>query len=129
MAVLDAALDAFDGVAMDDLRAKSIALTDLFIALADERLAPYGVTVEAPRDHRHRGSQVCLRHPGAYGLVQALIARGVVGDFREPDLARFGFAPLYLRFVDVWDAAARIAEVLASGEWERPAYQARAAVT
>jgi kynureninase len=129
MAVLDVALDAFEGVTMDDLRAKSLALTDFFIALADERLAPYGVTVEAPRDHRHRGSQVCLRHPSAYGLVQALIARGVVGDFREPDLARFGFSPLYLRFVDVWDATEHLAEVLRSREWERPAYQARATVT
>ncbi|HJU98030.1 MAG TPA: kynureninase [Jiangellaceae bacterium] len=129
MAVLDAALDAFEGVTMDELRVKSLALTDLFIALADERLATHGVTVEVPRDHRHRGSQVCLRHPHAYGLVQALIARGVVGDFREPDLARFGFSPLYLRFVDVWDAAEHLAEVLESREWERPAYQARATVT
>jgi kynureninase len=129
MAVLDAALDAFQGMSMDDLRAKSLALTDVFVALVDERLTQYGVTVEVPRDHRHRGSQVCLRHPGAYGLVQALIARRVVGDFREPDLARFGFAPLYLRFVDVWDAVEHLAEVLRSAEWERPAYQARATVT
>ncbi|MGH8825196.1 MAG: kynureninase [Jiangellaceae bacterium] len=129
MAVLDAALDAFDGVTMDDIRIKSLTMTDLFIALADERLAPHGVTVEVPRERLHRGSQVCLRHPGAYGLVQALIARGVVGDFREPDLARFGFAPLYLRFVDVWDAVEHLAGVLRSREWERPAYRARAAVT
>lgn len=129
MATLDAALDAFEGVSMDDLRAKSLALTDCFVALAEERLAAYGVNVEVPRDHRFRGSQVCLRHPGAYGLVQALIARGVVGDFREPDLARFGFAPLYLRFVDAWDAVEHLVEVLASREWERPSYGVRAAVT
>jgi kynureninase len=129
MAVLDAALDAFEGMSIDDLRAKSLALTDLFIALVDERLTQYGVAVEVPRDHRHRGSQVCLRHRGAYGLVQALIARRVVGDFREPDLARFGFAPLYLRFVDVWDAVEHLADVLGSHEWKRPAYQARATVT
>ena len=129
MATLDAALDAFEGVSMDDLRAKSLALTDCFVALAEERLAAYGVNVEVPRDHRYRGSQVCLRHPGAYGLVQALIARGVVGDFREPDLARFGFAPLYLRFVDAWDAVEHLVEVLASREWERPSYGVRAAVT
>ena len=129
MATLDAALDAFEGVSMDDLRAKSLALTDCFVALAEERLAAYGVNVEVPRDHRFRGSQVCLRHPGAYGLVQALIARGVVGDFRELDLARFGFAPLYLRFVDAWDAVEHLVEVLASREWERPSYGVRAAVT
>lgn len=128
-AALDAALDAFDGVAMSDVRAKSLALTDLFVALADERLAAYGVTAEVPRDHARRGSQVCLRHPEAYGFVQALIARGVIGDFREPDLARFGFTPLYLRFADVWDTVEHMVAVLDGGEHLRPENLTRAAVT
>lgn len=129
MAALDTALDAFDGVSVSAVRAKSLALTDYFIALAEEKLGPFGVGVEVPRDHARRGSQVCLRHPDAYGLVQALIARRVVGDFREPDFARFGFAPLYLRFVDVWDAVEHVADVFRNGEHARPEYAVRAAVT
>ncbi len=128
-AALDAALDVFADVSMNDVRAKSLGLTDYFIALVEERLTGGGVTIEVPRDHARRGSQVCLRHQGAYGLVQALIARGVVGDFREPDLARFGFAPLYLRYLDIWDAVEHLSEVLDSGEWDRPEFAARAAVT
>ena len=129
MSAFDAALDAFDGVSMADLRSKSLALTDYFILLAVERLTPYGVSIEAPLEHERRGSQVCLRHPDAYGLVQALIARGVVGDFRVPDLARFGFAPMYTRFVDVWDAIDRAAAVLEGDEFARAEYLTRKWVT
>ncbi len=129
MSTFDAALDAFDGVSMTELRAKSLTLTDYFIALAEERLSAYGVTVDAPRRHEQRGSQVCLRHPGAYGLVQALIARGVVGDFRDPDFARFGFTPLYLRYIDVWDAVDHMAAALSSREWAAPEFAIRSAVT
>ena len=129
MSALDAALDAFDGVSMINVRAKSLALTDYFIALVEDRLSGYGVVVEVPQRHEQRGSQVCLRHPGAYGLVQALIARGVVGDFRDPDYARFGFTPLYLRFVDVWDAVEHMDQVLRARAWDAPEYAVRAAVT
>lgn len=129
MAALDAALDAFDGVSIDALRAKSVELTELFIRLADERLTAYGVSVASPRDAARRGSQVALRHEQAYAVVQALIARGVVGDYREPDLARFGFAPLYVRFVDVWDAVDQLASVLAAEEWRRPEHRVRVGVT
>ena len=129
MSALDVALDAFDGVSMAELRDRSLALTDYFIALAEERLAPYGVTVEIPREHDKRGSQVGLRHPDAYGLVQALIARGVVGDYRAPDLARFGLAPMYVRFVDVWDAVDAAAKVLADNEFSRPEFTTHRLVT
>ncbi len=129
MAALDAALDAFDGVDLHAVRTKSLALSDLLIALADERLAAYAVQVAAPRERAQRGSQVCLRHPAAYGFVQALTGRGVVGDFREPDLARFGLSPLYLRFVDLWDGVDAMVAVLEAGEHEAPAYAVRAAVT
>lgn len=129
LAALDSALDVFDGVSMADVRAKSLALTDYLIKLAGARLASHGIVVVAPHEHERRGSQVCLRHEHAYGLVQALIARGVIGDFREPDLARFGFAPLYVRFVDVWDAIDHAAAVLAGGEHLLPESTSRAAVT
>ncbi len=129
LAALDTALDAFDGVPMADVRAKSLALTEYFADLASERLGAFGVSVVMPRDPARRGSQVCLRHPEAYRFVQALIARGVIGDFRSPDLARFGFAPLYVRYVDVWDAVDHAASVLRDREWDRPEYAAHAAVT
>lgn len=130
VAALDAALDAFDGVDMADVRATSLSLTDTFVALAEERLGSFGVEPVVPRLHTQRGSQVCLRVPEeAYGFVQALIVRGVVGDFREPDLARFGFAPLYIRHVDVWDAIDHMAAVLADGEHRLPEHTARRQVT
>ena len=127
LSVLEAALEVFDGVAMDDLRAASLSLTDLFIDLVDERLT--GFEVLTPRPHTRRGSQVALRHPDAYGIVQALIARGVVGDFRTPDVVRFGFAPLYLTHVDVFDAVDRLVAVLENGEHRDPAYSRRNPVT
>jgi kynureninase len=116
---------------MPAVRAKSLALTDLFIALVDARCGGHGLAVVTPREHARRGSQVSVAFDaeGAYGVMQALIARGVVGDFRAPDILRFGFTPLYTRFVDAWDAVDRLAAVLESGEWRDPAFQVRAAVT
>jgi kynureninase len=128
MAALEAALDAFDGVAMADVRAKSIALTALFIELVEERFGA-AFALASPRLAAERGGHVSFAHPEAYAIKQALIARHVVPDFREPDLVRFGFAPLYIRFVDVWDAVDRLAAVMAGAEWDVPAYRVRAAVT
>jgi kynureninase len=128
LAALDAALDAFDGVPVDVVREASLSLSDLFLALVDQRLGSE-VEVVTPREHAARGSQVSLRHPQAYGVVQALIARGVVGDFRTPDLARFGFAPLYVTHADVFDAVEQLHSVLAAGEQLRAEYAVRNAVT
>ena len=115
---------------MAALRAKSLALTDLFIALIEQRCGGQGLAVITQREHALRGSQVALaRDEGAYAIVQALIARGVVGDFRAPDVLRFGFTPLYLRFVDVWDAVEHLKVVLDSGEWREPRFNRKAAVT
>ena len=115
---------------MAALRAKSLALTDLFIALVEQRCAGHGLAVITPREHGLRGSQVALeRGEGAYAIVQALIARGVVGDYRAPDVLRFGFTPLYLRFVDVWDAVEHLRQVMQSGEWRETRFNQRAAVT
>ncbi len=128
LSALDGALDAFAGVSMDDVREKSLALTDLFIELVEARL-PGAFTLVTPRDHARRGSQVALRHEDAYGIIQALIARGVIGDFRAPDVCRFGFTPLYLRFVDVYDAVTHLVEVLEGAEHRDPAYATRNPVT
>ncbi|PPE65470.1 kynureninase [Caldimonas caldifontis] len=120
---------------MAALREKSIALTTLFADLVEARCAEHGISVVSPREAALRGSQVCLaRAEGAYAIVQALIARRVVGDFRAgdaqtPDILRFGFTPLYTRHVDVWDAVEQLVQVMASGEWREARFHQRAAVT
>jgi kynureninase len=112
------------------LRQKSIALADLFIALVESRCGSYELTLVTPRQSAERGSQVGFAHPtDGYAIMQALIARDVVGDFRAPDILRFGLTPLYTRFVDVWDAVDRLEQVLQNGEWRQPRFSARAAVT
>ncbi|MER5864370.1 kynureninase [Kitasatospora sp. NPDC002040] len=127
-AALESSLEIWEQVDLAAVRAKSLALTELFIGLV-EPLAKYGVEVATPREQARRGSQVALRHPDGYPVVQALIARGVVGDFRAPDLMRFGFTPLYLSYTDVWDAARQLAEVLESGEWREERFGRRGEVT
>jgi kynureninase len=133
---LDATLAAEPLGGMTALRAKSLALTDLFIALVEERCSEHGLGLATPREHAQRGSQVCLtRQEGAYAIVQALIARGVVGDFRAGDgkkvldILRFGFTPLYLGFDDVWNAVEHMKQVLETEEWRRPEFNQKHAVT
>ena len=128
LTALDAALDAFDGVDQADIRATSLSLTGYFIELVDARLDA-ALEVITPRGPALRGSQVSLRHDHAYGVVQALIDRGVVGDFRTPDVARFGFAPMYVRHVDVYDAVEQLVAVVKREEFASPSYDVRNAVT
>jgi kynureninase len=128
LSALDAALDAFDGVDPAVLREASLSLTGYFMTLVDARLGDR-FEVITPRKPSARGSQVSLRHDEAYGVVQALIARGVVGDFRTPDVARFGFAPLYVSHADVWDAVDHLVAVVEGGEHLRPEYAVRNVVT
>ncbi|QTN24752.1 kynureninase [Rhizobacter sp. AJA081-3] len=112
------------------MRRKSLALTCHFITLVEKHCAGHGLSVITPRTEGERGSQVNLaREEGAYAIVQALIARGVIGDFRAPDNLRFGFTPLYTRFVDVWDAVEHLRQVLESGEWQEARFHQKAAVT
>ncbi|QMU74908.1 kynureninase [Streptacidiphilus sp. PB12-B1b] len=122
LAGLEAALDIWDDVDLDALRAKSLALTSLFLELT----APLGLESATPAEPDRRGSQVSLRHPQAYPVMQALIARGVIGDYRAPDVLRFGFTPLYLSHADVWDAAEALRQVLDSGEWREARFAAAA---
>ncbi len=126
---LGAALDRFDDVDMGQLRNHSVALTERFITLVDRRLASHGFAVASPRDAAARGSHVSLAHPEAYAITQATVAAGVVGDFREPNLCRFGFAPLYLTLDDVDEAVDRIVRVMESGTWQYPKFAERKAVT
>lgn len=124
---LEEALHAFDDVDMAALRRKSERMTELFIELVDQELD--GFTVATPREAALRGSQVSLAHEHGYAIMQVLIERGVIGDFRAPDILRFGFAVLYLRFADVWDAVAQIKDVMATGAWKSDRYMVRKAVT
>jgi kynureninase len=138
LVALECGVDTVLAASMDLLRAKSIALTQCFIDLVERRCAGHGLSLASPRDPERRGSQVSFaRDQGGYAIVQALIARGVVGDFRAgdpahedtPDILRFGFTPLYTRFVDAWDAVEHLRQVLESGEWTQPRFNRRAAVT
>jgi kynureninase len=113
---------------IEALRAKSVALTDAFIASVEAQCGD-AVVLVSPREAAARGSQVCFSHPQAYAVMQALIERGVIGDFRAPDVLRFGFAPLYVRHVDVVDAAAALAEVLQCGAWREARFQRGGPVT
>jgi kynureninase len=127
MTALDAALDVWDAVDMADLRARSIALTEAFIK-GVEASCP-ALVLNSPRDPAQRGSQVGFRHPQGYAVMQALIADGVVGDFRAPDVLRFGFAPLYNDFDDVLRAVEILARILRDQSWDRAEFRQKAAVT
>ena len=127
LSILDAALDAWDGVVMQDVRRASIRLSELFVTeLA--RLAP-SLRLVSPTDPEARGSQVSFAHPHGYEVMQALIEDGVIGDFRPPDLLRFGITPLYLDADDIRHAAVRIARTLDSEVWREPRFARRSRVT
>jgi kynureninase len=129
LAALEVGVDILNDVDMALVRAKSVALTELFVDLVEQECAGLGFALASPRDPAVRGSQVALRHPQGYPVMQALIRAGVIGDFRAPDILRFGFAPLYVRYADVWDAVAALREVMTTEAWNRPEFLVRAAVT
>lgn len=129
LAALEAGLDLQLAADPRAVEAKGLALCDLFIRLVEMRLAGYDLRLTGPTDMAQRGLHVSFAHPEGYAIVQALIARGVIGDFRDPDILRFGFSPLYLRFQDVADAVEILHEVMATRAWDTPAFRTRAAVT
>ena len=126
MSALDAALDAYEGVDMAALKHKADALFELFVSEIDRRAPELGLLT--PREASRRGSQINLRHPEAYAVMQALISRGVIGDFRQPDIIRLGLTPLYLRFEDVYRAAEILGDIIATRTWDRPEFKRRAKV-
>lgn len=128
-AALEGALEVFADVSLAELRRKSLELSALFVATVESGGAPEGLSFASSREAARRGSHVVFAHREGYAVMQALIARGIIGDFRAPDLLRFGFAPLYVRYVDVWDAAQALRSVLAAGAHRAVAAQARSAVT
>ena len=129
LTALECGVDGFAGLDMAALAAKGRAMGDLFIALVETRCPRDGLELASPRDADRRGSHVSFRHPKGYEIMQALIARGVIGDFRAPDILRFGFTPLYLSFVEVWDAVETLRDVLETRAYLDPRFAQRAAVT
>lgn len=121
LALVDCGLEVFARTDMQSIRKKSLALGDLFIALVAQECAGLGLELVTPRAHAQRGSQICLRHPHAYAVMQALIGRGVIGDYREPEIMRFGLAPLYIRYVDIWDAVATLKDILQRKDYDEHA--------
>ena len=129
MLALECGVDLFAGVDLAAVEAKAQRLADLFIARVEARCAGHGLTLATSRNPAQRGSQVSFAHPQAYEIMQALIARGVIGDFRAPDILRCGFTPLYLGYEDVWRAAEVLADVLETGAWRDPRFAVRSRVT
>lgn len=126
---LKGALAIWDDVDMALLRKKSVALGDLFIELVEENCSRFGVELASPRDGAQRGSQVSFSHEHSYAIMQALIERGVIGDFRAPDVMRFGFAPLYIGYRDIWNAVDTLRDIFETEAWRAPRFSVRAAVT
>jgi kynureninase len=127
LAMVECGLEIFEETDMAAIRAKSLALTDLFIALVEARCGKHPLALVTPREHARRGSQVSVTHPQGYAVMQALIERGVIGDYREPEIMRFGFTPLYTTYCDVWDAVEILRDILDNASYDANA--ARSAVT
>ncbi|WP_138379712.1 kynureninase [Luteithermobacter gelatinilyticus] len=129
LSLLEEGVDILGRADMNKIRRKSSLMGDLFVQLVEEQLDGFGFELASPRAAEKRGSQVSLRHEQGYAIMQALIAENIIGDFRAPDIVRFGFTPLYLRYVDIWDAVAGLRRVMEQKLWDLPDYQAKAAVT
>jgi kynureninase len=127
--MVECGLDIFAQTDMASLRRKSLALTDLFIEWVEQRCAAHELTLITPREHARRGSHVSFEHPEGYAVIQALIARGVIGDYREPRIMRFGFTPLYTTFTEVWDAVQILGDILDQKTWSHAQFQVRHSVT
>lgn len=128
LAALEAGLSTFEGVSMAAIEAKAKAVTAFFVDAVEQGCGDE-LALASPRDPSTRGSHVCFAHPKGYAVMQALIARGITGDFRPPDLMRFGFAPLYNSFEDAWLAAASLSEIVATREWDRTDFRRKQTVT
>lgn len=129
MAALEVGIQLMAEADLHEVRRKSLLMSALFAARVERELGDFGLRLVSPREDAQRGSQVCFAHLDAWPLMQALIARGVIGDFRAPDILRFGFTPLYLRYVDVWDAVTVLAEILRSRSWDAPQFHQQHKVT
>lgn len=129
LAVAEIGIEMMSRADMNDIRSKSQRLGDLFIQLIEQECGEFGFKLISPKDPQQRGSQVAMSHEHGYAIVQALIAHGVMGDFRAPDTLRFGLTPLYLRYIDVWDAVACLRDIMYSNAWQGDEFNRKLAVT
>jgi kynureninase len=129
LCALEVGVDIMARADIHKIREKSKKMGDMFIAAVEQKCEGYGFGLVSPRKAAERGSQVSLSHENGYAIIQALIERGVIGDFRAPQILRFGLTPLYLRYVDVWDAVDILADIMAREIWKDPKYHVRQAVT
>lgn len=129
LSAVEASLALFEQAGMDAIREKSLRMGGVFMELIESECADFGLDIATPREPEQRGSHVALRHPEAYAVMQALIARDIVGDFRAPDLMRFALTPLYQRYVDLRDVAEALRDILATGAWDTPEFRRKATVT
>lgn len=129
LVALEEGVDLYLEADAEDIRRKSVLMTECFAALVAQECGDHGLTLASPMDPADRGSQVSFHHDAGYAIIQALVARGVVGDFRTPDILRFGFAPLYLRYQDLWNAVIHLRHVMDKAEWDSPEFTTKAAVT
>ncbi|MDG1438748.1 MAG: kynureninase [Emcibacteraceae bacterium] len=129
LAMSEVGLDIFLRADMNLIREKSLKLCDLFIQLIEERLGGYDFEIVTPRDHSKRGSQVSISSKNGFPIMQAVIDAGVIGDFRAPDIMRFGFTPLYVSYVDVWDAIDRLVKIMENGTWDQEEFKQVGSVT
>ena len=129
LSVLECGLDIFGRADMAEIRAKSMNLCDYFIELVESHCAGFGFTLATPRNRTGRGSQVSFLHDNGFAIMQALIAENIIGDFRAPDIIRFGFTPLYTRYSDAWDAVMGLKNIMENEIWRRPEHNQRTAVT
>ena len=129
MSVTELGLEVFGRVDMAAVREKSLQLSDLFLELVETRLSDHPIEIVTPREHAHRGSQVSITHPEGFAIMSALIERGIIGDYREPAVLRFGLTPLYIGFTDVWDTVEALRDILDNRTWDAPAHKIRGAVT
>jgi len=129
LAAMEASLDIWSQVDLSMVRAKSIAMSECFIRIVERQLGSTDVRLASPRDPNQRGSHIAFHHPQGYAVMQALIDRNVIGDFRDPDLLRFGFTPLHMSFEEVWRAATLLIEIVQTREWDQPRHRRRLTVT
>lgn len=129
MSLIECGIDIFLQADMQQIRVKSLKLTDLFIQLVQQECAQFGFELITPLNHKYRGSHVSYRHEFGYEIIQALIARGVIGDYREPEVLRFGITPLYLGFEDIWNAVQQLKQIMLNSEWKNERYLVRSEVT
>ena len=126
---IEGGLKIFENLSINEIRKKSIQLSDILIKLMEQECSKYGFKVFSPIDFRKRGSQVSFTHPNGFPIMQALISRGFIGDFRHPNILRFGISPLYMKFEDIWNLVKHLKEIMKKKEWEYAKFKKKKVVT